>query len=95
MKAVTTELRKLGQDVEEGTDRLLIRPDAKSFLRCAAQNVLIKTYDDHRIAMSFAILGCTDLLKNGQPWLRLADATCVSKTFPEFFDTLNALRPAP
>lgn len=95
MKAVTTELRKLGQQVEEEADQLLIRPDAEGLRRRAAKDVLIETYDDHRIAMSFAILGCADILKNGRPWLQLAGAGCVSKTFPRFFDTLNSLRPGP
>ena len=93
MKAVTTELRKLGQHVEEEADQLLIRPDAEGLRRRAAENVSIETYNDHRIAMSFAILGCADILRDGRPWLHLADTGCVSKTFPRFFDTLNSLRP--
>lgn len=48
----------------------------------------IETHDDHRNAMSFAVLG---LLAKG---VTIDDPTCVSKTFPTFFDTLDELRRA-
>ena len=51
----------------------------------------IETYHDHRFAMSFGILGCHDLRKNGQPWLTIKDPGCCAKTFPSFFDLLAAL----
>jgi len=46
---------------------------------------VIETYDDHRIAMSFSVIG----LKLGG--LKIKDPGCVAKTFPDFFDRLAAL----
>jgi 3-phosphoshikimate 1-carboxyvinyltransferase len=54
--------------------------------------VEIETYHDHRFAMSFAILGCHDLHRNGQSWLTIKDPACCAKTFPAFFDLLAGLR---
>jgi 3-phosphoshikimate 1-carboxyvinyltransferase len=56
--------------------------------------VEIETYGDHRFAMSFAILGCHDLLGNGQPWLTIKNPACCAKTFPDFFGELARLRTA-
>ncbi|MFT3870445.1 MAG: 3-phosphoshikimate 1-carboxyvinyltransferase [Nibricoccus sp.] len=80
------ELRKLGQDVVETEDSLEIHP------RPLTPGITIETYGDHRFAMSFAILGCYDLLGNGRPWLTIKDPACCKKTFPNFFDVLNELR---
>ncbi len=80
------ELKKLGQHVIETEDSLEIHP------RPLTAGVEIETYHDHRFAMSFAILGCHDLLKNGQPWLTIKDPGCCAKTFPAFFDLLAGLR---
>ena len=80
------ELIKLGQHVIEEEDSLEIHP------RPLKPGVEIETYHDHRFAMSFGILGCFDLLKNGQPWLTIKDPACCSKTFPNFFDVLATLR---
>ena len=80
------ELKKLGQHVIETGDSLEIHP------RPLVSGVEIETYHDHRFAMSFGILGCHDLLKNGQPWLTLKDPGCCAKTFPAFFDLLEDLR---
>ncbi len=80
------ELKKLGQVVVETRDALELHP------RPLTPGVEIETYHDHRFAMSFAILGCHDLLKNGQPWLTIRDPGCCAKTFPEFFDLLAGLR---
>ena len=49
----------------------------------------IETYNDHRIAMSFAILGCANI---GRPWLEIENPACVSKTWREFFDVLDCVR---
>jgi 3-phosphoshikimate 1-carboxyvinyltransferase len=78
IRALATELRRLGARVEEFADGLGIEPSA---LHPAA----IETYDDHRIAMSFAIAG----LKLAG--VKIKDPGCVAKTFPEFFDKLAAL----
>jgi 3-phosphoshikimate 1-carboxyvinyltransferase len=82
------ELTKLGQHVIETEDALEIHP------RPLVPGVEIETYHDHRFAMSFGILGCQDLLKNGQPWLTIKDPACCAKTFPAFFDLLAGLRAA-
>jgi len=82
------ELKKLGQHVIETEDSLEIHP------RPLTPGVEIETYHDHRFAMSFAILGCHDLRKNGQPWLTIRDPGCCAKTFPAFFDLLAGLRTA-
>lgn len=78
VSAVATELRKLGQEVEEFDDGLTIRPRP-------IQPAEIETYDDHRMAMSFAITG---LKANG---VSILDPECVAKTFPSFFDRLADL----
>ncbi len=77
--AMVTELRKLGVEVEEHQDGVSISP---SEIRPAA----IDTYDDHRIAMSFALIG----LK--APGILINDPGCVSKTFPTYFDVLETIR---
>ena len=81
------ELIKLGQDVVETEDSLTITP------RPLQSGVEIETYGDHRFAMSFGILGCHDLHGDGRPWLSIKDPACCAKTFPNFFDVLNSLRP--
>jgi 3-phosphoshikimate 1-carboxyvinyltransferase len=87
------ELKKLGQDVIETEDSLEITPNPDELRKRAAQGLIeIETYDDHRFAMSFAILGCHDLLKNGRPWLSIRNPACCAKTFPNFFDVLEELR---
>jgi 3-phosphoshikimate 1-carboxyvinyltransferase len=80
------ELTKLGQRVIETEDALEIHPEP---LRAG---VTIETYQDHRFAMSFGILGCHDLHGDGRPWLTIADPGCCAKTFPTFFDVLARLR---
>jgi 3-phosphoshikimate 1-carboxyvinyltransferase len=83
------ELRKLGQRVVETEDSLEIHPQP---LPRKDEAIEIETYGDHRFAMSFGILGCHDLHKNGKPWLAIRDPGCCAKTFPNFFDVLEGLR---
>jgi len=78
IRALSTELRRMGAKVEEFDDGLGIAPSA---LKPAA----VETYDDHRIAMSFAVAG----LKLAG--VRIKDPNCVAKTFPEFFEKLAQL----
>jgi 3-phosphoshikimate 1-carboxyvinyltransferase len=80
------ELRKLGQEVVEEDDALTITP------RPLTADVTIDTYDDHRFAMSFAILGCHDRRGDGRPWLAIRNPGCCAKTFPGFFEVLDGLR---
>lgn len=84
--AMSFELRKLGQGVRETEDSLEIHPAP------LVPDVEITTYHDHRIAMSFAILGCHDLRGDGRPWLHIKDPACCAKTFPDFFKVLESLR---
>jgi 3-phosphoshikimate 1-carboxyvinyltransferase len=78
--ALATELRRLGQDVDEFADGLRITPKP-------IQPADIDTYDDHRMAMSFAVAALR------APGIRLRDPGCVAKTFPRFFDVLDAVTP--
>lgn len=75
--AVANELRKLGQEVEEREDGLTIHPRPVT-------PAAIETYDDHRMAMSFAITG---LRAAG---VRILDPGCTAKTFPDYFDRLRS-----
>ena len=78
LRALTTELRRLGAAVNESEDGILIGP---SRIGAAA----IETYDDHRIAMAFAVTG----LKTAG--IRIKNPGCVSKTYPDFFRDLARL----
>jgi len=77
--ALATELRKLGATVDEHPDGLVIIPPPR--LSPAA----IATYDDHRMAMAFALAG---LKAEG---VTILDPGCVAKTYPGFWDDLAAL----
>ena len=79
LKAVSTELRKLGAEVEEGEDYLVINPPRK------IQNAEIDTYEDHRMAMAFSLAAC------GDASVTINDPGCVSKTFPEYFEVFSGL----
>jgi 3-phosphoshikimate 1-carboxyvinyltransferase len=76
--AVATELRKLGADVVEHAEGLDVTPGP---LRAAA----IDTYNDHRMAMSFAIAGLV------QPGVVIRNPGSTAKTYPRFFDDLARL----
>lgn len=79
LKAVSTELRKLGAVVEEGHDYLVIHPPIR--VKIAS----INTYDDHRMAMSFSLVAC------GKSSVTICNPDCVSKTFPDYFEVLAGL----
>ena len=79
LKAVSTELRKLGAEVEEGQDYLVIHPPTR--VKIAS----INTYDDHRMAMSFSLVAC------GKSSVTICNPECVSKTFPDYFEVLAGL----
>ncbi len=74
--ALAAELRKLGATVEEQSDGLVIIPPAKPL------PAEIATYDDHRMAMSFAIAGIKS------PGITILDPGCVAKTYPGFWEDL-------
>ena len=95
---MASELSKLGQLVKEDEDSLTIHSHPEELharaLRARTSNRLleIETYEDHRFAMSFGILGCFDLIGDGKPWLAIKDPECCGKTFPDFFQVLDTLR---
>jgi len=78
LAALETELRRLGAGAEAGPDWLQVQPAA---LHAAS----IETYDDHRIAMSFALAGLRI------PGIEIRDPGCTAKTWPGFFEALEAL----
>ncbi len=75
LRAVAVELTKLGVRVEEGPDYWIIQPPADN-VYAAAQ---IDTYDDHRMAMAFAVAGLR------APGVVINEPGCVAKTFPDFW----------
>ncbi len=78
--AAAAELGRLGVEVEEGPDFLVIHPSGDL---SAAR---IHTYDDHRVAMAFAILGLVF-----DP-IEIEDPACVVKSFPSFWDEFERFR---
>lgn len=76
--AVATELRKLGAEVDEFPDGLRITP--RPLTGCA-----VDTYNDHRMAMSLALVG----LK--VPGVVVRNPGCVAKTYPGFWDDFSRL----
>jgi 3-phosphoshikimate 1-carboxyvinyltransferase len=80
LAAMATELRKLGAAVEEGADYLRITPPSR-----ITPHAAIDTYDDHRIAMSFALVAV------GRIPVRINEPECVRKTFPQYFEALASI----
>jgi len=78
--ATCTELKRLGVTVEEYPDGLKIHPCDH------IQPASIHTYDDHRMAMAFALVGLR------APGITIENPECVSKTFPNYFEVLETLR---
>ncbi|MGI6656376.1 MAG: 3-phosphoshikimate 1-carboxyvinyltransferase [Desulfobulbus sp.] len=79
--AVVTELRKLGVEVEEEPSRMIIHGRGGSDLHGAT----IATYNDHRIAMSFAVAGLRI------PGVIISKPECVAKSFPDFWTVFRQL----
>ena len=79
--ALSRELRKLGAAVDVEGDAVTITPPPAG--RCAAAT--IDTYDDHRMAMSFAVAGTR------VAGITIRDIECVGKTYPRFFDDLETV----
>jgi 3-phosphoshikimate 1-carboxyvinyltransferase len=75
--ALATELRKLGATVDERDDGLTIVPGK-------LQGATIDTYNDHRMAMSFALAGLR------QAGVRINNPECTGKTYPDYFNDLAA-----
>jgi 3-phosphoshikimate 1-carboxyvinyltransferase len=79
VSASAAELRRLGQEVEELPDGLRITPRSVT-------PAIVQTYDDHRMAMAFALVG----LK--APGIAVAGPACTRKTFPDYWERLDRLR---
>ncbi|HEY3595078.1 MAG TPA: 3-phosphoshikimate 1-carboxyvinyltransferase, partial [Polyangiaceae bacterium] len=79
--AVVSELKRLGISAEEESDGFVVHPGTP-------KPGAVETYDDHRMAMSFAILGLV------APGIEILNPGCVAKTFPDFFRELESLRHA-
>lgn len=76
ISALTTELKKIGADITEEKEGLLIEGNK------AYSGAEFSTYDDHRMAMALSLVGIKI------PGIKIQDPACVNKTFPEFFDYL-------
>ena len=76
--AIVTELTRAGIRCNEEADAITIYPGQP-------HAALIETYDDHRMAMAFSLLGlCTDGIIIHNP-------SCCRKTFEDYFEILDAL----
>jgi 3-phosphoshikimate 1-carboxyvinyltransferase len=78
ISATATELRKLGAAVTEFDDGMEIEPRP-------LHGAVIDTYNDHRMAMSFALAGLRT------PNVVIRNPGCTAKTYPEFFADLARL----
>jgi 3-phosphoshikimate 1-carboxyvinyltransferase len=81
LAALVAELRRIGLVAEELPDGIRIQGGVP-------HSADIETYADHRMAMAFAILGTR------VPGLRIGTPECVSKSYPAFFEQLQALYPS-
>jgi 3-phosphoshikimate 1-carboxyvinyltransferase len=79
LAALATELRRLGAGVDERPDGLTITPGP-------LHGALVQTYNDHRMAMSLALIGLR------VPGVVIANPACVAKTYPRYFNDLALLR---
>jgi 3-phosphoshikimate 1-carboxyvinyltransferase len=79
LAALATELRRVGAEVEEFPDGLTITPRP-------LHGAEIETYNDHRMAMSMALIGLR------VPGIVIKNPGCVAKTYPHFFTDLERLR---
>lgn len=82
MKAIVAECTKLGATVEEYRDYCVIHPPKDNKIN---DNVLIETYDDHRMAMTFSLAAC------GGVNVIINDPGCTAKTFPTYFEMLEGI----
>jgi 3-phosphoshikimate 1-carboxyvinyltransferase len=76
---VVAELQRCGIRAEEHPDGLTVYPGTPS-------PATVETYEDHRMAMAFALLGTR------VRGIEIANPQCVGKTFPDYFDVLEGIR---
>ncbi|HJS20379.1 MAG TPA: 3-phosphoshikimate 1-carboxyvinyltransferase [Anaerolineales bacterium] len=79
VSATCSELKRLGVQVDEHKDGMTIYP-CETF-----RPANIQTYNDHRMAMAFSLIGLR------VPDITIKNPSCVSKTFPKFFEVLESL----
>lgn len=79
--AMTTELIKMGADIEEFEDGVKIKGP------CILKGAEVYSYKDHRVAMALSIAGA---IAEGNSLIK--DAQCIDISFPEFYDLLDALQ---
>ena len=77
---VVSELRRCGVEARELADGFTVVPGS------APAGARVRTYDDHRIAMAFSVLGLA------VPGMQIENPGCVAKTFPGFYGALESLR---
>ena len=80
ISAVCTELKKIGVRVDEYADGMTIYPSEH------LKGGVIETYNDHRMAMSFSLIGLR------VPGIVIKDPACVTKTFPNYFEVLRGIQ---
>lgn len=94
IKVMTELLRSLGADVEEGEDFMIInghspvKADGSKNPEFKLHGGQVESYDDHRIAMSFACLGLG--LPEGESVV-INDAECCAVSFPHFYEVMNGI----
>ncbi|XXX81198.1 3-phosphoshikimate 1-carboxyvinyltransferase [Sorangium sp. So ce134] len=81
LAATVAELRRLGQEVTHGDDWLRVEPRPLT-------PAVVHSYSDHRMAMSFAILGLC------RPGITIENPACVAKTYPTFWEDVERCRGA-
>ncbi|URL02623.1 3-phosphoshikimate 1-carboxyvinyltransferase [Avibacterium sp. 20-126] len=81
LSAMATELRKVGAEVEEGEDYIRIQPLSLTDFKHAE----IETYNDHRMAMCFALIALSNTP------VTILDPKCTAKTFPTFFEEFGKI----
>lgn len=85
IQAMAEGLERIGQRTSQEEGSLSIEPQPM-------KDASIGTFHDHRVAMSFGILGCFDKNGDGSPWIKIEDPTCCKKTFPDYFQVLEQIR---
>ncbi|MCR3754791.1 MAG: 3-phosphoshikimate 1-carboxyvinyltransferase [Candidatus Westeberhardia cardiocondylae] len=79
LQAMSIELKKIGAHVIENKDHLIIHPPQKFI------SSTIETYNDHRIAMCFALIALSGIS------IKIINPKCVNKTFPDFFNQFKKI----
>lgn len=79
IRAIVTELRRAGIDAVEDEDGFTVNPGRPA-------PTVFATYEDHRMAMSLALIGLR------MPGIEISDPGCVAKTYPDYFADLDRLR---